>query len=281
MLIKLIKELYLFNEKEIEEIKNSLYQTYAKFNIKDINSLYRKSTVENIFVNKTIIENDKFPTIKDFIDNVKNEKIKEIFVEKFINRFSCLSNITNFDINKYFNRAIFFGIKELNEQEINVITNYMIEIIDLNITSNLINKTNIKSILYFDEIWKYFRGGNNKNLSNRIFELYKTIRKKNAGIVAITQDISDFFAFENGNYGKSILNNSSFKLFFKLDYEDTEILQKLTIMNENTLNEIFNLEKGQVLLFINNYYFCINVKANDYEYKILGEENDENISSFE
>jgi type IV secretory pathway VirB4 component len=57
--------------------------------------------------------------------------------------------------------------------------------------------------------------------------LYKTIRKLNAAIVTITQDISDFFSKDMGIYGKSIFNNSFIKMFFKVEYSDSEILQKM------------------------------------------------------
>ena len=89
---------------------------------------------------------------------------------------------------------------------------------------------NEKSLIYIDEIWRLIR--KSEMLSNYIFDLYKTIRKKNAGIVTITQDISDFFSVENSNFGKSIFNNSFMKAFFKLEYQDFELLKSVGIMND-------------------------------------------------
>ena len=104
-----------------------------------------------------------------------------------------------------------------------------------------------------------------------IFELYKTIRKKKASIVTITQDISDFFMYDGGSFGKGVLNNSAFKLFFKMEYNDKEILQKIVMKDKNIVEMMSNLQKGQAILGIKNDYVAINVKANKYEKKILGE----------
>ena len=99
--------------------------------------------------------------------------------------------------------------------------------------------------------------------------MYKSIRKNKASIVCITQDISDFFEIENGSYGKSILNNSEFKLFFKLEFSDSEIMEKLNVITKENLDKIVRLEKASMLLGFCNNTAILKVKASNYENEII------------
>ena len=99
--------------------------------------------------------------------------------------------------------------------------------------------------------------------------LFKTIRKNNASIVTITQDITDFFSFEDGNYGKSILNNCCFKMFFKLDYLSSEILKKLGIMNGIEMKELLKLDKGETIISFKNNVTTLNISASKYEIDLI------------
>lgn len=74
------------------------------------------------------------------------------------------------------------------------------------------NRKNKKAI-YLDEIWRLIGVTSNKNVAGFVYKIFKTIRKYGGSAVAITQDISDLFSLEEGNFGKSILNNTSIKKF--------------------------------------------------------------------
>ena len=114
-------------------------------------------------------------------------------------------------------------------------------------------------------------------MSNLIVEYFKTLRKYNSSIVAITQDIGDFFSYERGSYGKSILNNCGFKLFFRLEYSDKKILENINLIDEDELKKINRLEKGQTLINFCNNIIVINIKSSDYEEKLMEVENENNI----
>ena len=75
----------------------------------------------------------------------------------------------------------------------------------------------IKKAIYLDEIWRLIGVTSNKEVASFIYKIFKTIRKFGGSSIAITQDISDLFSLENGVYGKSIINNSSNKVFFSLE----------------------------------------------------------------
>ncbi len=273
--IDVLKDL---TESEKDEIKVALEKTYKDFGLLNKENLYRKSSNDNVFLEDTIIPNDKFPTISHFIFNLKLDKLKKVIKEEILIKNPCISNITNFEVDKFFNMVVVFGLKGLQNDKINMFASYILDIVTLYVDGNIKKKNGVNTIIYFDEVWRFIKDEKNKILSFKMFELFKTIRKKNASIILITQDISDFFLYDNGSFGKSILNNSSFKVFFKLEFEDTECLERLFIINKNSLEQISSLEKGQATLFVKNSYVTLNIKANDYEFKILGESENEDFS---
>ena len=103
----------------------------------------------------------------------------------------------------------------------------------------------------------------------RIFELYKTIRKRKAGIITITQDITDILNNEYTNFGKSIINNSYIKMFFKMEYQETEILNSIGILKSKDIEILSKLDKKEGLLYFNNSSVHIKIEANELEKNII------------
>ena len=167
-------------------------------------------------------------------------------------------------------------MNNIDDKKVNFFMEYFLEYINRNLkyktANNLKNKNILQTIIYIDEIWKYINNNFNNNLSHYIFEMFKSIRKQNASIIAITQDISDFFKLDNGNYGKSILNNCNFKMFFRLNYEDFEILEKLNILNKDNQIIISTLDKGEVYMILKNTQSVLKVKSNTFEKSIIEED---------
>ena len=115
----------------------------------------------------------------------------------------------------------------------------------------------------------------NKNVASFIYKIFKTIRKYGGSSVAITQDISDLFSLEDGIYGKSILNNSSIKTFFKLEEENIKILSENVSLTEKAKIEIASLKRGESLMFIGDNHVLAKVEVSDSEKKIMEETIDE------
>ncbi len=256
------------------EIEKAIIQAYKKFQItNDVESLYIKSENGNIYVNKKLKTSDCFPTLKDVYDNIKLKKLKELFKINIIEKYPSISNITNIN---YENMLFSFNMNNIDDKKVNFFMEYFLEDINRNLKykaeNNLKNKNILQTIIYIDEIWKYISNNLKNNLSHYIFEMFKSIRKQNASIVAITQDISDFFKLDNGNYGKSILNNCNFKMFFRLNYEDFEILEKLNILNKDNQIIISTLDKGEVYMILKNTQSVLKVKSNTFEKSIIEED---------
>ena len=72
---------------------------------------------------------------------------------------------------------------------------------------------------------------------------------------------------------KSILNNSSNKIFFALEEENILILNKYTNLSEKEKIEIKSLRRGECLTFVGDEHILIKINASDFEKKIIEEKN--------
>ena len=123
--------------------------------------------------------------------------------------------------------------------------------------------------IYFDEIWRLIGITSNKNVASFVYKIFKTIRKYGGSGVAITQDVSDLFSLDKGDFGRSIINNSEFKIFFNLEEENIKVLSDVTDLSEAEKIEIKGLGKGECLMFVGKEHILIKVIAGDFEEKII------------
>lgn len=94
---------------------------------------------------------------------------------------------------------------------------------------------------------------------------------------AITQDISDFFALENGKYGKGIINNSSIKGIFQLEENDLRVLKDNINLSEEELYRIKNVKRGTCLLYAGTNHIVVNVEASEKEHEFISTDRKDNI----
>ena len=87
--------------------------------------------------------------------------------------------------------------------------------------------------------------------------------------MTITQDITDFFKYNGGEFGKSILNNSGFKIFFRMEFSDKDILENFNIVNKSEINQLYRLNKGQINLNFGNNKIILNIKSSKFESEIM------------
>ncbi len=253
-------------DKYREYIRMAIVEAYIKKGItEDIESIYLDDS--QMYISKKIKDKKEFPIIDDVINEIKNIKsLKKseikIIAEKmntaFKGDFKFLNGITNIDLKK---DIIVFDISESSLKDKGKICEYIFEFIKEDI------KNNSKSLIYVDEIWKMII--NNVKMQNVILELYKTVRKKKAGIISITQDFSDFFSINNGAFGRSIFNNSYIKLFFRMDYNDFNVFKNIGITSDEDYEKMIQLVKGEMFMYFNNASLTLKVEANKCEKSII------------
>ena len=271
--LKFLKELFEISDNSIiRDFENAINKAYKKYSITDdINSVYENGK-NIVYINKVIKSSDKFPNLthlKEFLELKKSLKI----LEKAKNKYSYFFGNTDIDLNsKIINFDLSTNTLVPNSLVIkHILETLVLKIKSLNMLINTKEKTSVNTIVYMDEFWKYSIDIENE-LSRYIFELFKTIRKLMASIVVITQDICDIFSKENENYGKSILNNCFFKVIFRLDFSDIELLSKISGINNDLLENVNLLDKGEAVLFFSNNNIKLCIKASKYEMSIIKEE---------
>ena len=138
-----------------------------------------------------------------------------------------------------------------------------------------------ETLIYFDEVWKTIGLGQDRYVIENIYNMFKTLRKKKAGIIAISQDICDLFSLDGGNFGKSILNNANTKVLFKMEWQDIEMFERM-LQGAKISGNIKALARGNACVSMGNTNFNLEVKATEYEHKLIeGERYEENINSNE
>lgn len=252
---------FLYRVLEIKIDKESLFkeieQLYKSFGItSDINSVMKKQDENALSIYDEIIDEDKFPTINDYISKTKYKTLKKKLSE------SLNSTLKPFLLqNKYNSNSKLFVLNLTPFRENETMIEQILEYIKRQLTLEK------EIIIYIDELFKYIRF---EKILDIVCDMYKSIRKRRASIICVTQDITDFFRYKEGYYANSIINNSSFKVIFKTEFEDSQVLNKVIKVENEVLSA---LKKGEAFLVINKNNVHIQIHANNFERIILNEDD--------
>lgn len=256
------------NEEEKGLIEEKIIITYErkKINFED-NSLYKENTL-----NKKVFKSTKdMPILEDFYQVLGEDKRTTKFQIKLIpfvkGSLSFFNKHTNVKLD---NKLIIADVYELGEENLKYGMYICTELFWDKIKENRKNK----KAIYLDEIWRLIGVTSNKEVASFVYKIFKTIRKYGGSAVAVTQDISDLFSLEDGNFGKSILNNTSIKHFFALEEENIKILKKYTDISEREEIDIKSLKRGECLMFVGENHILAEIKSFEYEDNIIRKKDD-------
>lgn len=125
---------------------------------------------------------------------------------------------------------------------------------------NLINKNNDKKrMLFIDEAHKLLV---DQDVAVFYRELVKQARKRNVGVVSITQDVEDFL---NNEYGKAIITNSETKILLKQSYAALSEISTIYPMTDEEKQQLGHLGIGEVVLFREGEHIRLNVLVLPFE----------------
>ncbi len=254
------------DEEEWSNFEEKLIQTYNDKGITfDDNSLF-KSVDDKFSINGEFKGSADMPILGDLYENlIKDEKTKRLGTKlrPFVNgSLSYLNNHTNVILD---NKLIIADIYELGEDNIQ----YGIYLFTEFFWDQIKKDRNQKKTIYMDEIWRLIGVTSNRDVASFIYKIFKTIRKYGGSGVAITQDISDLFSLDNGNFGKSILNNSSIKCFFALEEESIMTLSSFINISDKEKVEIKSLKKGENLVFVGDNHILTKIEASKDEKELI------------
>lgn len=265
------------NEEEKGLIEEKIIEVYKQKGITfDDKTLY-KNDKNKINIKPIFKESRDMPILEDFYNLLdksectKKFKIKLIpFVKGSLNFFN---NHTNIQLE---NKLIVADVYELGEENLQ----YGMFLFTELFWDKVKKDRSIKKAIYLDEIWRLIGVTSNKNVASFVYKIFKTIRKYGGSAVAITQDVVDLFSLDNGSYGKSILNNSSNKVFFSLEEENIKTLELYSNLANKEKIEIKSLKRGECLIFAGDDHILTKIESSDEEQKLVGgEQYEENCNS--
>ena len=130
------------------------------------------------------------------------------------------------------------------------------------------NRTEEKAI-FIDECWQLIGANSNRLAAEFVLEIFKIIRGYGGSAICATQDINDFFALEDGKYGKGIINNAKTKILLNLEDEEARRVQSILHLSEAEVMEITHFERGSGLISTNNNNVTVEVKCSQLEKELI------------
>ena len=254
------------NEEEKSIIEEKLIELYKLKNITFDDSTLYKIDKEKINIKPVFKESKDMPILEDFYNLLKNnEKLKKFKIKLLPFVKGSLKFFNNYTNIKTKNKLIIADVYDLGEENLKYAMFLFTELFWDNIKEN----REIKKSIYLDEIWRLIGVTSNKEVAGFIYKIFKTIRKYGGSAVAITQDVSDLFSLDNGNYGRSILNNTSIKSFFALEEENILLLSKYMNLSDKEKIEVKSLKRGESLMMVGEEHILVNIEAAEYEKNII------------
>ena len=256
----------VMDEEEKAILEEKIIECYKEKGITfDDETLY-KNNENTINIKPVFKESKDMPLLEDLYNILgKNEKTKKMqiklipFVKGSLNFFN---NYTNIELN---NKLIIADIYELGEENLK----YGMYLFTDLFWDKIKKDRKIKKAIYLDEVWRLIGVTSNKEVASFIYKIFKTIRKFGGSSIAITQDISDLFSLSDGIYGKSIINNSSIKIFFSLEEENILLLGEYTKLSEKEKIEIKSLKRGESLMFVDKDHILTKIESSEEERKLI------------
>lgn len=249
------------NEEEKAILEDKIIECYKQKNITfDDNSLYKDLEKKEF---KNTYDMPKLEDLYNILGQDEKTKTMQIKLIPFVKgSLKYFNEYTNLELD---NKLIIADIYDLGEENIK----YGMYIFTDFFWDKIKKDRSVKKAIYLDEIWQMIGITANKNVASFIYKIFKTIRKYGGSSIAITQDISDLFSLEEGAYGKSILNNSSSKVFFSLEEENISILSKYTNLSEKEKIEIRSLRQGECLMFAGEEHMLTKIECSDFEENLI------------
>ncbi|MBE6070279.1 MAG: PrgI family protein [Clostridium lundense] len=130
------------------------------------------------------------------------------------------------------------------------------------------NRTEEKAI-FIDECWQLIGANSNRLAAEFVLEIFKIVRGYGGSAICATQDINDFFALDDGKYGRGIINNCKTKILLNLEDEEARRVQSILHLSEAEVMEITHFERGNGLISTNNNNVTVEIKCSQMEKEMI------------
>ena len=130
------------------------------------------------------------------------------------------------------------------------------------------NRTEEKAI-FVDEVWQLIGASSNRLAAEFVLEIAKIIRAYSGAGIFATQDLNDFFALDDGKYGKGIINNCKTKIILNMEDEEAQRVKTILHLSETEVMNITHSQRGNGLISTNNNNITVEFKASNLEKELI------------
>lgn len=261
-----IQNLHIFfsllsNDISIEEkqlLDEALIKTYAKKGITTDNSSLEDPLRPGHYKEMPIL-GDLYEVLLQNPDTKRLATIINRYVSGSASSFNRQTNV-NLD-NKY----IVLDISDLTKEMLPV---GMFVVLDYVWDKAKEDRTKKKAI-FLDELWALIGQRSNALAAEFVLEIFKIIRGYGGSAIAATQDLNDFFALDNGKYGKGIINNAKTKIILNLEQEEADRVQDTLNLTDVEAQNIVKFQRGNGLISTNSNNVLIEFKASPTEVRLI------------
>lgn len=123
--------------------------------------------------------------------------------------------------------------------------------------------------IFIDEAWNLISKSSNEMCADFIKEIFKTIRAYNGAAFVMTQNASDFFTMNGGEYGRAIITNADTKIIMQLPETEIEILRTAVQLTDDECNKIQQLHRGSGLVIAGSSKLFADFTASDFEAEVI------------
>ena len=218
--------------------------------------------------------NNEPPILKDLLDTLKKmeksaTRLEQTTLSSLSNRldmyvngvFSFFNKKTNINFN---NRFVCFDIGNLPSQAKPALMFLVLDYIYMKMKRDLDRK-----ILLIDEAWSLLSRTED---AGYIFEIVKTCRKFNLGLLLINQEVEGLL---NSKAGKSVLANSAYTMLMRQKPAVIDNICKTFNLSDSERNHLLTANVGEGLLIMEDDHSEIKVVASPEEHKIITTNADE------
>lgn len=265
-LARKIQQLHIFfsllipdmNHEEKQLLDEALIKTYNEKGITHDNASLVDKSNPNKYKQMPILE-DLYNIL---IKSHSTKRLANILNRLVHGSASTFNQQTNVDLN---NKYTVFDISELSGDLLPVGMFVALDFVWDKAKENRM----IEKAIYVDELWQLIGSSGNRIAAEFVLEMFKIIRGYGGSAICGTQDLNDFFALEDGKYGKGIINNCKTKIILNLEDDEAERVKDIFKLSEAEIMEITHFERGNGLISTNNNNITVEFKCSELEKSLI------------
>ena len=246
------------NHEERQLLDDALIRTYAKRGITHENSTLNDPDHPGQYRTMPVL-GDLYEVLKESQDTRRLANILNRLVNGSAKTFNQQTNVS------LDNKYIVLDISELTGD---LLTVGMFVALDF-VWDKAKEDRTVEKAIFIDECWQLIGASSNRLAAEFVLEIFKIIRGYGGSAICATQDLNDFFALEDGKYGKGIINNAKTKILLNLEDEEAQRVQSILHLSEAEVMEITHFERGSGLISTNNNNVTVEIKCSQMEKELI------------